>query len=69
MGNRLLYFTLGVAAGLAVSSVTGRKPITKNVYKGLARANRGLQRLAAGIREDLEDARAELQREEAGVNQ
>lgn len=69
MLHRLLYMALGgavvlVAKGLGVGR-GGAKPVVKNAYKGLARINRSLERMAAEIREDLEDARQEVEREEA----
>jgi hypothetical protein len=68
MLHRLFYMALGgavvvVAKGLGVGG--SARPVTKNVYKGLARINRNLERMAAEIREDLEDARQEVEREEA----
>jgi hypothetical protein len=69
MLHRLFYIALGgaavlVARGLGVGS-GGVKPVAKNVYKGLARLNRSMERMASELREDLEDARQEVEREEA----
>jgi hypothetical protein len=67
--SKLLYAAIGGATVLIVKGLVGKKdgarPVVKNVYKGIARVNRGFERMAAEIREDLEDARQELEREEA----
>lgn len=68
MIHKLLYFALGGATVLIVKGLAGKdgaRPVVKNVYKGIARVNRGVERMAAEIREDLEDARQEVEREEA----
>ena len=68
MFHKLLYAAIGGATVLVVKGLVGKegaRPVVKNVYKGIARVNRGFERMAAEIREDLEDARQELAREEA----
>lgn len=68
MHSKLLYMALGGATVLVVKGLAGKggaRPVVKNVYKGIARINRGFERMAAEIREDLEDARQEVEREEA----
>ena len=65
MLHRLFYVALGGAAVLVVKAVKGDRGVVKGVYKGIARVNRGFERAAAEIREDLEDARREVEREEA----
>jgi hypothetical protein len=66
--SKLLYAAIGGATVLVVKGLVGKdgaRPVVKNVYKGIARINRGFERMTAEIREDLEDARQELEREEA----
>lgn len=66
MFHRLFYVALGGVAVLVVKGLTGgAKPVVKSVYKGIARVNRGFDRMAAEFREDLQDAREEVEREEA----
>ena len=68
MLHRLFYITLGGVAVLVAEGLKGgggTRSVVKNVYKGIARINRGFERMAAEIREDLEDARREVEREEA----
>ena len=68
MFDKLLYAAIGGATVLVVKELVGKdgaRPVVKNVYKGIARVNRGFERMAAEFREDLEDARQELAREEA----
>jgi hypothetical protein len=68
MMHKLLYVALGGAVVLVAKGLkgdSGVKPVVKNVYKGIARINRGFERMAAEIREDIEDARLEVEREEA----
>ncbi|MEA2238270.1 MAG: hypothetical protein QOC81_2994 [Thermoanaerobaculia bacterium] len=68
MLHKLFYIALGGAAVLVAKAVKGDggvRPVVKGVYKGIARVNRGFERAAAEIREDLEDARREVEREEA----
>lgn len=66
--NKLLYAAIGGATVLVVKGLFGKdgaKPVVKSVYRGIARVNRGFERFAAEIREDIEDARQEVAREEA----
>jgi hypothetical protein len=67
--SKLFYVALGGAAVLVARALGvgrgGAKPVVKNVYRGLARVNRGVERMVAELREDLEDARQEVEREEA----
>lgn len=66
MLNKLLYVALGGAAVLVVKGLGGgTKPVAKSIYRGIARCNRGIDRITAEFREDLEDARQEVAREEA----
>ena len=66
MFHRLFYIALGGAAVLVVKGFAGgTKPVAKTVYRGIARVNRGIERAAAEFREDIEDARREVEREEA----
>jgi hypothetical protein len=68
MFHKLLYAAIGGATVLVVKSLVdkgGARPVVKGVYKGIARVNRGFERMAAEIREDIEDARQEVAREEA----
>lgn len=66
MFNKLLYVALGGAAVLVVKGLGGgTKPVAKCIYRGIARVNRGIDRMTAELREDLEDARQEVAREEA----
>lgn len=66
MIHRLFYVALGGVAVIVARGFTGgSKPVVKTVYKGLARINRGIERAAAEFREDIEDARKEVEREEA----
>ena len=68
MFHKLMYVAIGGAAALVVKGLAGKggvKPVAKSVYKGIARVNRGFERMAAEIREDIEDARQEVEREEA----
>jgi hypothetical protein len=67
MLHKLFYAALGGAAVLVVKGLKGdgARPVVKGVYKGIARINRGFERATAEIREDLEDARREVEREEA----
>jgi hypothetical protein len=67
MMHRLFYIALGGVTAIVAKELMsgGSKPAVKTVYKGIARVNRGLQRMAAEVREDLEDARKEVEREEA----
>ena len=68
MIHKILYMAIGGAAALVAKSLMGgegKKPVVKNVYKGIARLNRGFERMTAELREDLEDARQEVEREEA----
>jgi hypothetical protein len=65
MFHRLFYVALGGVGVLVVKGLTGgSKPVVKSVYKGIARINRGIERMTAEIREDLDDARKEVAREE-----
>jgi hypothetical protein len=66
MIHKLLYMAIGGAAVLVVKGLAGKdgKPVAKHVYRGIARVNRGFERMTAEIREDLEDARQEVEREE-----
>lgn len=67
MFNRLFYVALGGAAVLVVKGLGGgTKPVAKSIYRGFARVNRHIDRMTAEFREDLEDARHEVEREEAG---
>jgi len=62
----LLYAVAGGVIALAGKSLTGgAKPLYKGVYKGIVRLNKGWERVTAEIREDLEDARREVDHEEA----
>jgi hypothetical protein len=67
--SKLFYVALGGAAVLVAKGLGlgrgGATPVVKNVYRGLARINRSVERMAAELREDLEDARREVEREEA----
>jgi len=68
MVHRLFYIALGGATALVAKALLGgdgAKPVVKGVYKGLARINRRVERMTAELREDLEDARKEVEREEA----
>jgi hypothetical protein len=68
MIHKLIYMAIGGAAVLVVKGLAGKdgaRPVVKGVYKGIARVNRGFERMAAEIREDIEDARQEVEREEA----
>jgi len=68
MFHKLLYAAIGGATALIVKGMVGKdgaRPVVKGVYKGIARINRGFERMTAEIREDLEDARQEVEREEA----
>jgi hypothetical protein len=66
MFHRLFYIALGgVAVVIAKGLTGGSKPVAKEVYKGIARVNRSFERATAELREDLEDARREVEREEA----
>jgi hypothetical protein len=68
MSHKLLYALIGGATALIVKEMVGKdgaRPVVKGVYKGIARMNRGLERMTAEMREDLEDARQEVAREEA----
>lgn len=66
MIHRLFYIALGGVAVIVAKGLTGgTKPVAKSVYRGIARVNRGIERATAEFREDLEDARREVEREEA----
>jgi hypothetical protein len=68
MLHKLLYVALGGAVVLVAKGLkgdSGARPVVKGIYKGIARINRGFERAAAEIREDIEDARREVEREEA----
>jgi hypothetical protein len=66
MFHKLMYVALGGVAVIVVKGLGGgTKPIAKHVYRGIARVNRGIDRLTAEFREDLEDARQEVEREAA----
>jgi hypothetical protein len=65
MFHRLFYVAIGGVAVLVAKGLTGgTRPVAKTVYKGIARVNRGFERMAAEIREDFDDARQEVEREE-----
>jgi hypothetical protein len=69
MFHKLLYAAIGGVTALVVKEMVGKdgaRPVVKGVYKGIARVNRGLERMTAEIREDLEDARQEVEREDGG---
>ena len=66
MFHRLFYVALGGIAVIVVRGLAGgTKPAVKGVYKGIARLNRSFARATAEFREDLEDARQEVEREES----
>jgi hypothetical protein len=68
MLHKLLYAAIGGATALVVKGLVGRdgaRPVVKGVYRGIARINRNFERMTAELREDLEDARQEVEREEA----
>jgi len=68
MIQKLMYMAIGGATVLIVKGLAGKdgaRPVVKSVYKGIARVKGGIERMAAEIREDIEDARQEVEREEA----
>lgn len=69
MLHKLFYVALGGVAVIVVKGLGGgTKPVAKSIYRGIARVNRHVDRMTAEFREDLDDARHEVEREEAAYH-